>query len=867
MEATTTSDVFDVVIKDLFGLAEKAKPLNTQLEEASTTLAKLDSVMLDVSNCGTVLDEITKLTKKLAFVLTSLQVVPVLDGIAAALSTVLNQIKILLNTADRLFNEVKNAVITPVHKVLQELNAPLKKARLLLSNCTEKVPEFLSTIRLLNLMCKVAEPLVLMLSGDSSERLSKILAGLKQTKEAVNSALKPVMEIIRAIQPFVDWIKSAFANVIQEIKNVVDGVLKGLKSVGQIFTPITNTFDEILNALQPVKWALEAVACLFEKIVQPVLDWIMNQTGITALLKRAGDSVMQALQFDRIKELIQSKIHPGDLQNQLAIFGSRDFPQITTNLFSSLADYRTLNIDPETGKPIQGQAAVSRMVMQQLLAAVVGASANVAPVIPEWIDPDLSFLDYQTVEDINHMGVKRGRLLATAPPPPPIRLTYDRSVLNNKLRALFPQKRNTPASASFMVLLKVEEIPRPPLPQFEEIVWPEGAKAIREIDSLLNVMIQLTPRLQNFALSVDHFDHSLELSELFQEQIDDLHTMFGTCDHLMGLLLLFNVPFVSIVLNIVRDVIVQQRSAAENVKTKTGTFANEVKRVHAAAQPIIELMENGNTRNVLMDGSVTACLEGWKHGILQLIAMVEEGRKETLNLTNSGPFTSRLALFQTSLETSFKELSTRLNLIQGDVEVIEAAVEMLQADLDKFSLNLCDVSDHSSLIPVKALPTLTQIVRLLSQLDAIIDPLAELLKLGKCVEADDTVKGNAREIVDKVLEGSKSVAEDNILKAITPLIENLMEKELPLSKLAEAVDACAKTLAISVFTEKATELPLRVGAILTSLRGIKSYQMTLDSSGEPVIIENDFIDSAFVSEVSKFVKQILVADRNPASIT
>ena len=68
--------------------------------------------------------------------------------------------------------------------------------------------------------------------------------------------------ILSPIESFAKWfaeeisdsIESAF-NVIHKVKDVVDGAE---------------------NAIKPIKWALDAVKCIFDKIVQPIIDYIMH---------------------------------------------------------------------------------------------------------------------------------------------------------------------------------------------------------------------------------------------------------------------------------------------------------------------------------------------------------------------------------------------------------------------------------------------------------------------------------------------------------------------------------------------------------------------------------------------------------------
>ena len=46
--------------------------------------------------------------------------------------------------------------------------------------------------------------------------------------------------------------------------------------VMDIMKPVKEALDAILDALKPVMWALKAVECIFDKIVKPVIDEILE---------------------------------------------------------------------------------------------------------------------------------------------------------------------------------------------------------------------------------------------------------------------------------------------------------------------------------------------------------------------------------------------------------------------------------------------------------------------------------------------------------------------------------------------------------------------------------------------------------------
>ena len=77
------------------------------------------------------------------------------------------------------------------------------------------------------------------------------------------------MGVLKTIlKPFWDGIKSFFSffDPIANVANKIFGV----------FHTIDHWVDVIEDAIKPIKWALDAIKCIIEKIVNPVLNWIME---------------------------------------------------------------------------------------------------------------------------------------------------------------------------------------------------------------------------------------------------------------------------------------------------------------------------------------------------------------------------------------------------------------------------------------------------------------------------------------------------------------------------------------------------------------------------------------------------------------
>ena len=87
--------------------------------------------------------------------------------------------------------------------------------------------------------------------------------------QAVSSGFNVVVKVLKTIlKPFWDAIK-AFFSFFEPIANVANKVFG-------VFHTIDHWVDVVEDAIKPIKWALDAIKCIIEKIVDPIIDWILN---------------------------------------------------------------------------------------------------------------------------------------------------------------------------------------------------------------------------------------------------------------------------------------------------------------------------------------------------------------------------------------------------------------------------------------------------------------------------------------------------------------------------------------------------------------------------------------------------------------
>jgi len=86
----------------------------------------------------------------------------------------------------------------------------------------------------------------------------------------VKKVFKEAFNIISSVlKPAVDAIENFYTSVFQPIFDAI-------KSVTDVFSEIGNVITKVEDAIAPIKWALHAISCIFEKVVDPIIDEIMN---------------------------------------------------------------------------------------------------------------------------------------------------------------------------------------------------------------------------------------------------------------------------------------------------------------------------------------------------------------------------------------------------------------------------------------------------------------------------------------------------------------------------------------------------------------------------------------------------------------
>ena len=64
--------------------------------------------------------------------------------------------------------------------------------------------------------------------------------------------------------------------VIEDVTSWFSPIADHLKDVTNVFEDVHSVLHKVEDAFAPIKWALDAVKCIFDKVIGPVIHWIMH---------------------------------------------------------------------------------------------------------------------------------------------------------------------------------------------------------------------------------------------------------------------------------------------------------------------------------------------------------------------------------------------------------------------------------------------------------------------------------------------------------------------------------------------------------------------------------------------------------------
>jgi len=290
-----------------------------------------------------------------------------------------------------------------------------------------------------------------------------------------------------------------------------------LNGVANALHPISDGFHRLENAIKPLKWVLDALSCVFNKILKPIIDAILKATGLQALVNKAEDEIFAKLGIKPVLDLVQHNVDSGKM-------GGADL--------SPSQGETTSRLWAATGTALSQYRAGDDSGTKVAIFAVISAIAN-TPIDPNKpaeappFPPDLPDLD----------GVKDS---AKAPA-----LYLPRAVLApdfSVVQALKAPAHRPPARSLLKMVAAMDDGGSPPVDPKD---WPKTAALIASIETLVATLDQLSPSAVKLESALGHLETALTLPGSFAHQVDDMEQLLGDCVHILDTLATLDVDFIT----------------------------------------------------------------------------------------------------------------------------------------------------------------------------------------------------------------------------------------------------------------------------------------------------------------------------------
>ncbi|MFD0915538.1 hypothetical protein ACFQ14_03860 [Pseudahrensia aquimaris] len=264
-----------------------------------------------ISNVIEILEEVDKDAESLRNIASGLESalklvekVGPLKFVARALKTAVDTVK---NRADDIEDTIKagdepESIFDDLSNVLTALDLALTGASLTLENSVAQIDAISAGAEDAARLSTLTDPTL-----PENQRLD-IPAGLLAALAAGNDTVEPINDAADDV-----WVAVGNAQtVVQKIDDVVDtidGFFDPVREAGTTLVQFANDLSNVLGSidflegpletlravLKPIEWALDAIGFLFDTIVSPVLNPILDALGVTALFDRIAKEVDKLL--------------------------------------------------------------------------------------------------------------------------------------------------------------------------------------------------------------------------------------------------------------------------------------------------------------------------------------------------------------------------------------------------------------------------------------------------------------------------------------------------------------------------------------------------------------------------------------------
>ena len=829
-------DPFDEILKDLQAALAQVQSLDKPLADAAGIVGDVLAALDTADDLISILEDLTTLCQIISETLPALTEIPVVGEIADVAEPVFTDAGALLSKVETPFKQAKTEVIDKARPPLTDIGKGLFRFQEVVHTVSTTVPDAINTIRVLSYLVSAARVLLPYLKESPAEaRVAAFVGTLDSIRHKVADAAKPMTAGLEAVAAGTAWVANELDGPLKTIRQDLETHHGAMGAIILIVKPAGDAFQAAERRIAPIRWVLEAAQWFMDHVLQPVIDWISHTLGLDKLFEPVKEQLAASLGFEGVATDLKATLHPDAASANTKNAGASkaaDTAQSVHTFVVLLQQYR------------QDHNAGLRKAGADLLAAVTGAplDSNKPWVLPPW--------------------PKRPGIPAADAPVTGARAPLVRSRSLAQLRA----HNDSLLQAVGPVLLAAAPAQPPPLDDLSDVLIDDLGSEWEPVRQLVGAIQKEAGDLRNCSNVADQvqaalsaFEAQLPFPAAFAKIMEDLSAMFDAASQL--LLSVARQKVLSKTLTDVARNVSSQAKAAKALELAAVSLPAKAAPVEKALATVLARAGGAahsartSDRDPISSVVTTALAThaSWASGAAHLAHAVKAARSSDVRLLHAAD----LDRLQQQINAASGVLTGQVKRLQDQANAVEAASACVLAELATFAKDAAALHGHASHIHETAMPALERTTRLISTVDAFIDPLSGLLDALGCSPGGP--KGAAALEV-KTFCGLAVTTIQQYAEGAVRECDAISEQLLPLAGITADVTKTAGSFASTTFQKDATSLGDALERLAAACQTDVSYPMVIPSKdGKPartVRLVNPLVDENLATEAVRVFRAV-----------
>ncbi|NDW11781.1 hypothetical protein D0T50_02620 [Bacteroides sp. 214] len=796
-----THKPIDTTIKALQRIEKITESLNPHLFSVTERISHIESIVNNVYTLTHNVDSCCKAISILEKLTQALTPIPIIGEIILPISRIIGTAgefaKAMHNTLKSLDNALKK-----LRQLLQKVHGGVDELAQCNKMIHDHIPEFIKTIRIIEYLIQLAEIAAPILMGDDiNKRLNELIDHLKKIE---NAASIPINELDKLLNE-IDNVTNAIEEECNKIKGNTKELASGIEKIGnviKIIEPIARVLNTIIDAIAPIKWVLNAIGCLIDKILKPIINAILEVTGLNRLLDFFKENLMKYLGITAIIDAVKKHLTPEDFLKKLEKL-SASFQEISSGwnvLSASLEDFSPMKkIDME------------KKITELLFSVLNGIADPTKPApIPIWPDEPELAINYKSKIDIPRFQKIDWTF-------------YDPSIVFE---------------------------PKTSILRLEKYTHPEAKKLEDRVVQTNMIVCGIHPMLKTLTARLDLFAHTAILPGYFNSEIEMLKIYLVFVDDLVSFL--SQLPHIP---KSIQEILFSIHTFVIEQLNDCSTISGEINTLHCCINEV-EQQLNNTLKTIPEEEELSAVLQriqAWPISLEHLL----DGFKLAKHHKPTENQLKELKGINNGLKKDAKDLYLILDAIDKSSKGVISSLKNLDNETNKNIKALEHLSPEGYLLPQKYMTSMSEIARILQQLDTIFEPLLLLLEVLQKKEAhgDNSIPDLFRMQIVLFSEKMKKQVDKSVFIEI---LESLLKSLSPISLLCKKMKEINNQLQSSaqeVLLSESKILIVQIKELVQILNEGKTYEFKDEETLE--IITNRYFSQEEVEKAKALAKEII----------